>query len=128
MLLLRAILVNAYTRTITEVMIEEGTHPIYKELSKDAAPVSDFTCVDLSVNADGITQTAYVDGEGMFTQTEFIYFKGAPHPLAGSALILGTDMENGESASASLTIDEVRDMVQFMSQIEVLAGCVVGDW
>jgi hypothetical protein len=126
---LRAILVNAYTRSVTEVMIEGGIEPIYTELSKDADnPVHCFTCVDIEEDKDGITQTIFVDDNGLFTQTQFIKFKGYPHPLAGNALILGTDMEDGESVSTSLLIDEVHGMVQFMSLLEVRTNCVEQGW
>jgi len=122
--ILRGILINAYTRSITEVAIPTGTDPIYKELSKDATnPVDCFTCVDIAEDPDGMIQTLFVDDNGMFMQTQFFKISNHSTPLAGNALLLGTDMENGESISTSMSIDEVRKHVEFLSRIQVLAGC-----
>ena len=122
--LLRGILINAYTRSITEVAIPTGIDPIYKELSKDATnPVECFTCVDIAEDPDGMIQTLFVDDNGMFMQTQFLKVSSYPSPLAGNALLLGTNMDNGESISTSMSIDEVREHVEFLSPLEVQAGC-----
>lgn len=108
----KAILINAKARTITEHTINSW---------RDIAPAIGcelFTCVGLDRNGE----TAYVDDMGLLTQpTNFIKFESYPQPLAGSALILGTDHE-GESVDTKLTVEEVGKMVKFLTVEDVRNG------
>ena len=49
----------------------------------------------------------------------FFSYKGYPQPLSGNGLILGIDHETGESIDTTLTIDEVKENVKFLTLFEV---------
>ena len=65
----------------------------------------------------------YVDDEGLLSLTEnskFFEIKGYPQPLAGNGLVLGTNDE-GESIEPSITLEELKGMVTFLTIQEVRA-------
>jgi hypothetical protein len=106
------ILIDAENQKIETVLIGEGIQPIY-----DAVKCDRFECVDI----DGVN-TIYVDEEGLFNLTPnsmFFTFEGAHQPFAGNGLIMGTDEETGESIDSTLTLDEVRAKVNFLTIAQV---------
>jgi hypothetical protein len=49
----------------------------------------------------------------------FFKFEGYPDFLCGNGLVMGFDNETGESVDTTLTIDEVKSMVEFRTLNEV---------
>jgi hypothetical protein len=100
---MKAIKIDAITQTVSEITID-----IWSEIAP-AIGCDLFDCVCLSP-----TETLYCDDEGLLKNPEhFIQIRGYPQPLAGSALILGSD-EEGESVDTKLTIEQVQKMVTFL--------------
>jgi hypothetical protein len=112
---MKAILIDVNNEAISEIELSNDYTEIYKHLKCDT-----FTCVV----PEGISDAIYVDDEGLLKVdllTKFFLYNGYPQPLAGNGLILGTDMETGESISTSLSISEVQNNVKFLDIIEVMA-------
>lgn len=100
----KAILINAKDKTITEVVIEN-----YKDIYKFCG-YELFTCVRMDAKGN----TLYVDDEGLLNGTNFGFIiKGYNQPLMGNAIILGTNLRNGDSDDTSLTTEQVFKMVSF---------------
>ena len=72
-------------RTVSEVNYSGDFEDIYQAIDCDT-----FTCVQASERGD----TLYVDDEGLINGKEQAFFgwMGYPQPLAGKALLLGTDL------------------------------------
>lgn len=109
---MKGILIDPFTRTITEREIErDSLKGIY-----DALGVECFSCVGLDKR-----DTLYVDDEGLFRENqEFFLIGNYPQPLAGRALILGTDPE-GRSVTPRASIDLVRGVVRWLTPTETVA-------
>ena len=113
----KGILIDTENRTITEVEVvrnEQGSQlqSIYNHVK----------CSMVEVVSYDDQNDVYVDEEGLLTmneETKFFKLKNYPQPLAGNGLIMGFDNETGENGSTNLTIEEVKDMVTFMSAHEV---------
>ena len=111
---MRAILIDPFARTITEVEHNGDYREIYKLLSHETMPVDCFDCVRLD-DGDAI----YVDDEGLLKPCKAFFVLHTPHgmngPYAGKGLVLGSDDE-GESASAKMPLSKLQDAIQFVSR------------
>ena len=83
----------------------------YKDISKLIEADSGlFDVVRLYANQD----VAFVDDEGLYVEDQkFWIHKNYPTPLAGKALVLGTDDE-GDSISPATTIEQLKDDIKFI--------------
>lgn len=108
---MRAILINPFNHTITEVNYTGDFEDIYLLIDCDT-----FTCVTVNERYD----TLYVDDEGLINGKEQAFFgwMGYPQPLAGKALLLGTDM-NGESVDTTFSLDDANDHVVWLSLMNI---------
>ena len=104
----KAIFINSTTEEVTEVVIND-----YTEISPIIG-CEIFTVARMSAKTD-----AYVDDMGLLgTPTAFFMLKGGyPQPIAGNALLMDTD-EEGESVDCSMTLDEVKSKVKFMTPLD----------
>jgi hypothetical protein len=108
----KGILIDVQNRQVTEVQIEDGIDSIYEQIKCDT-----FDCVQIHEEND-----VYVDDNGLSGLTDksmFFSYKGYPDPLPGNGLILGIDHETGESIDTTLTIDEVKKNVKFLSLFDI---------
>src|SRR5512143_3417531 len=111
---MKAILIDPFDETVTEVEHNGDYRQIYTLLSHPEHKVDCFTVVQIH-QGDAI----FVDDEGLLKNPKrFFVWKGYPQPLAGKGLILGTDDE-GNSVDAVATVDEVKKRVSFVSDIRV---------
>jgi hypothetical protein len=63
-------------------------------------------------NADAM----YVDEEGLYHECEGGFtIKGWSNPVLGNALVIGTDITNGENKSVLSTIAELKEKIIFVS-------------
>lgn len=109
---MKAILIDPFTQSITEVDYSGDYHDIYKLIDCDT-----FTVATINHRQDGI----FVDDEGLFkTEQAFFWHKGYPQPLAGKGLILGCD-EDGESVEPTTTLEEVKAATQFLNHAQLTA-------
>lgn len=102
---MKAILINTRKRTVSEIQVENAYPDINKAIG----------CSTITVGTEweegGKRDTLFVDDEGLLVSGNPCFrIEGGHQPFAGCGVILGTNDE-GESVDASLTVDEVRDMV-----------------
>lgn len=106
---MKAILINPFDETITEVDFIGDYRSIYKLID-----CSTFDVMELPRNG-----ALYVDDEGLFTERQaFFYWEGAHQPIANKALILGTD-EYGSNLPSPFTVEEVKAAVTFGHPFEL---------
>lgn len=115
---MRAILINPYQRTITEVVdpdLQADTRrqyrAIYRHLTEPGIHAVDLFSIIQIEEAESM----FVDDEGLMGAGHHcfqIWGRGAP--IAGRALIMGFD-HRGDNASSRMTIDAVEKTVTFMN-------------
>lgn len=110
---MKAILIDPYKETVTEVDYSGNFEDINQLLDSRC-----FTVVHLDEKGNDL----YVDDEGLLRGNlsfeKFIKMSSYPEPLVGKGLVLGSD-NMGDSKDTTLTIDEVKSMVQFWSIFDV---------
>jgi len=104
---MKSFLIDPFNQKI-EVAIYSGD---YKDISKLIEADSGlFDVVRLYANQD----VAFVDDEGLYVEDQkFWIHKNYPTPLAGKALVLGTDDE-GDSISPATSIEQLKDDIKFI--------------
>lgn len=104
---MKSFLIDPFNQKI-EVAIYSGD---YKDISKIIEADSGlFDVVRLYANQD----VAFVDDEGLYVENQkFWIHKNYPTPLAGKALVLGTDDE-GDSISPATSIEQLKDDIKFI--------------
>ena len=114
---MRAILIDPFTRTITDVEYSGDYKDIYKLIDCDT-----FTVATINNRDDGI----FVDDEGLFKPGQaFFWHDGYPQPLAGRGLVLGCN-EEGESVEPSVSMADVVNHTRFMTIDEIMEEFAVG--
>ena len=105
---MKAILIDPKERTISEVDYDGDWRNISKLIDCDL-----FSCVYIPKD-----DSIYVDDEGLYRENQS-FFKWSTYdsPLAGKALILGTNDE-GESIACTHTVEEVKQNVKWMVYIK----------
>lgn len=108
---MKAILINPYDQTITQVDYSGDFRDIYKLIEAECFDVANIT------HGDGI----FVDDEGLMNgPTHFFEHADYHSPLAGKGLILGCNSE-GESVDCKTTVEEVKSKVKFSTILEMRA-------
>jgi len=109
---MRAILINAETREIKEIDLAEGYMAINEALGCRC-----FTMIGGLPNGHDLL----LDDEGLLCGPKYFYkIKGYGAPLATCGLILAST-EEGESVAASLTVEEVKSLITFLTLAEARA-------
>lgn len=113
---MRAILIDPFEKTVTEVEHNGNYRHIYELISHETMPVETYTAVGLNDERDAV----FVDDEGLLKDdppcTHFFLWKGYGQPLAGKGLILGCNDE-GDSVEPTITLAQARAMVTFRDDI-----------
>lgn len=106
-----ALLIDPFTRTITEVEYSGNYQQIY-----DLIDCQTYDCARINKHGDAI----FVDDEGLISEKPQAFFlhKDYPQPLAGKGLVLGCDDE-GESVAPHTTLDEVTAAVQWVVPVRI---------
>lgn len=107
---MRAILVDPFTRNVSDVETDAGLDDLYDLLQVDT----------ITVLPVGGGHAMILDDEGLLKDKsvqEYFTLKGMDQPLAGRGLILAD--EYGESRPATLALDEVRRAVQWLDKSDV---------
>ena len=109
---MKAYLIDPHKMQVTEVEIGNDYREINELLHCDI-----FTAVTISGNGDAI----FVDDEGLFVadQVFFLHTDYPYQPLAGYGLVLGCDMETGESRSPICSLEETIKKVSFLTRYQV---------
>lgn len=115
MRMVRAILIDPFEKTVTEVQHDADDYRgIYKLISHETMPVDCFTVVRLD-DVDSV----FIDDEGLLKDpTHFFLWRGYPQPLAGKGLILGCD-EEGETIACAMTLEQAKANIGFTDQIRL---------
>ena len=100
---MKAILINPFNQTITEVEYSGNFKEIYKLID-----CSTFDCINIDDD-----NTLFVDDEGLLRENRYFYWKGYTN-LAGKALIIGVDYQTGEDCETSWSLQEVENMVEWL--------------
>ena len=115
---MRAFLIDPHTRTISQTEYNGDSHQINELIGADT-----FTAV-YPAPPFGQGDTIYLDDEGLFQPNQaFFMVPGYPDPLAGKALVLGSDAE-GESADAEIDQITLTASIRFV-EIVNLAGTIL---
>lgn len=107
---MKAILIDPQSKTITDIEIGTDYREIYKVIGNGCKT---FTCPIEYPNDDAM----YADDEGLFNKNigAFIANDGTwGSPIVGRAVILGTDMETGESQDCKSTAEELKKLYNFI--------------
>ena len=107
---MRAILIDPFTRTVSDVDTDASLDEMYSILGVDL----------ITVMRVGAGHAMILDDEGLLKdKASQAYFTllGMGQPLAGKGLILGDNY--GENRAATLTLDEVKEKVMWLEQDEV---------
>ncbi len=106
---MKAILINPFDQTVTEVDYSGDYKQIYTLIGADT-----FDCARIS-SGDGI----FVDDNGLLTgPTHFFQHAEYGQPLAGKGLIVGCNAE-GDSVDCVATLEETRAKVTFATIFEL---------
>ena len=112
----KAILINPFMKTVTEVPYEYGGSytQITDYIATPEAPKPLFSAVGIN-DHDSI----YIDDEGLYRDTQaYFAWEGYHQPLQGMGLILGCDDE-GETVAPRITLAQVCNRVTFQDGIRV---------
>jgi Domain of unknown function (DUF3846) len=102
---MRAIIINAKDRTITETEIDGSLEALQQIVGGLIEPVTQGL---------GENHHCYVNEEGLLNDPQhFFMFAGGHQPLAGNGIILA-ETEAGGEAPCTLPLDWVRERVTFM--------------
>lgn len=102
---MRAIIINAETRTITETEIDGSLKSLQQIVGGLIETVYDGLDDD---------HHCYVNEEGLLENPQhFFLFKDGHQPLAGNGVILGSTAD-GDEAACTLTLDWVKERITFM--------------
>ena len=112
----KAILIDVNNQTVTEVTVtkdERGSQlkSIYGHVGCEMVEV-------VNVGENDI----YVDEEGLLSLTpesKFFEWEGYPQPIVGNGLVMGFDPETGNSIDTTLTVDDVKRKVKFLTYRDV---------
>jgi hypothetical protein len=107
---MRAILIDPFTRTVSDIDTAASLDDLYEILQVDL----------ITVMRVGASHAMILDDEGLLKdrfEQEYFQLEGMDQPLAGRALILAD--EYGENRPATLTLKEVADKVVWLRNEDV---------
>lgn len=106
---MRAILINPFDKSVSEVDYSGDYHDIYKLIDCQTFTVASDDQVDI-----------WLDDEGLFKKEQaFFWYQGMGQPFAGKGLILGYD-KDGESIATTADIDSVTNKIRWFTAQELL--------
>jgi hypothetical protein len=109
---MKAFLIDPTAKTITEVNYSGNYRQIYSLCGWDT-----FDMHGVSEKGDCLA----IDDEGLMKGTpQFFAWQDHPQPFAGTALLIGSENDEGETRDCSLTVEEVRAAVTFLLPAEAV--------
>lgn len=104
---MKALFIDPKKQVITETIYNGNYESIYAYLGDSCRT---FDVARLYANQD----CAFVDDEGLYAEDQHFWLhRNYLQPLAGNALILGTDDE-GDSISPATSLEQLRNDVEFL--------------
>jgi hypothetical protein len=113
---MKAYLINATAKTVNEVQITGDIDEMNRLIGSDY-----FTLATSEENGD----TVYVDEEGLLSLnagSPFFSYEGAHQPFVGNGLVMGCDMDTGNSTNVRTPLETIRAKVKFLTLAEVRAS------
>ena len=108
----RILLIDATAREVREVYVQEGLQGWYNAIGCDLVTVVTY----IGDQGDSLL----VDDEGLLKSPKhFFLFGDYVQPLAGNGIIVGCDDE-GETIDAKSSVEDIRGMVRFMDEAQVM--------
>ena len=109
---MKSILIDPFTRTISEVEYSGNYQQIY-----DLIDCECYDCARINKHGDAI----FVDDEGLISEKEqkFFLHEDYPQPLAGKGLVLGCRASDGETIAPTTTIGEVASKVKWVVPVRI---------
>lgn len=107
---MRAILIDPFTRTISEVDTDASLDDVYTLLDIET----------LTVVAYDREHALFLDDEGLLKSNEvqaYFHVEGSDQPFAGRGLIIGDNY--GDNRAATLSLDAVKKAVTFLDSTTV---------
>ena len=117
---MKAILIDVKNETVTDVTYDEK-HSLdewYKLIGCELVEVA--TEIPNTDNTTG--NSIMVDEEGMLgldDNSKFFTVEDAHQPFAGNGLIVGINYDNGKTIDCSITADDIRNKIKFLSIFQV---------
>jgi hypothetical protein len=107
---MKAIKIDAHARTVTEIEIGDPNKD-YRQLAEGIGFGCLYTELISYVNREN--DCLMGDEEGLFKKDQaFFWWKGYPTPLAGNAIVVGTD-DMGNTTAPTMTLAEVQASVDW---------------
>lgn len=117
---IKAILIDAKNREVKKIEIENSLQEYYKVLDCDTITAAYFRDAN-------ITDVAYIDDNGLISNPEhFFYHPDFYQPFAGNGLIVGSDMETGDTISAQTLDTFDASKVEFFDVAEMQLATMLG--
>lgn len=117
---MRALKIDSVAKTITEIDIPKGEllERAYAEIGCDMIEVA----IDIEIGDDKF-DSVYVDENALIKNSpppHWFTIEGGHQPFAGSGVVAGLD-EEGETVSATISLEKLTSMVTFKSLGEIQA-------
>ncbi len=107
---MKAIFIDSENKEVREVEIDNSLKAYYRILDCSMIEAATYFPYEDCI---------YVDEEGLYSgKDSFFTVEGGHQPFIGSGLVVGTS-EDGETVSASTSLEEVRAKVKFLGLAEV---------
>lgn len=107
---MKALLIDPVARSVKEVTHDGSLASMYKLIG--------CSTIEATYPFPNTGDCAYVDEEGLFSLTsesKFVLFEGFHAPLAGRALIVGTNLRTGATVAPKIDAVEVAKRVSFLN-------------
>ena len=104
---MRSIKIDAKNKTVEVIELDDKDS--LKEMQKVVGGY-------IEVAHDDGKNTLYVDEEGFYKGgQDFFTYEGAHQPFVGNGIFCGINHKNGKTVKCTLTVEEVRSKVRFIS-------------
>jgi hypothetical protein len=111
---MRAILIDSANKTVSEIDIDDTKtlEDWYKAIDCELVEVAHYMSEKNHI---------LVDEEGLLkSPNNFFTYNGAHQPFAGNGLVVGVDINTGESIDCQITLEEVTENVMFLTENQIL--------
>ena len=118
---IRAIIIDPFEREISETEIENNLEGL-------KSAIGDHWIELVRINGQN---DMYVDEEGLFRENQqFFVMSGSQRkvPIAGKAVVVGSDTSTGEQINCNMPLDVIKEMVSFHSVLEMQIMSKRGDF
>lgn len=109
---IKAIIIDPFEREITETEIENNLEGL-------KGAIGDHWIELVRINNQN---DMYVDEEGLFRENQqFFVMTGNQRkvPIAGKAVVVGSDVSTGDQINVTMSLDNIKCMVSFYSAFEM---------